>query len=58
MRNILLKIGWMDTLVFWKKCFEFAIRHLELWVGICADSYESAICGFWVGGIILNLNLI
>ena len=29
--------------------------HLDLWVRICADSYESAICGFWNGGIVLNL---
>ena len=26
--------------------------------GICADSYESAICGFWNGGIVLNLVVI
>ena len=26
--------------------------------GICADSYESAICGFWVGGIVLLLRVI
>jgi len=30
---------------------------IVLW-GICADSYESAICGFWVGGIVLNLGVI
>ena len=28
-----------------------------LW-GICADSYESAICGFLVGEITLNLGVI
>ena len=28
-----------------------------LW-GNCADLYESAICGFCVGGIILNLGVI
>ena len=26
--------------------------------GETADSYESAICGFWLGGIILNLRVI
>ena len=32
-------------------------RH-DLFMGDCADSYESAICGFLVGGITLNLGVI
>ena len=27
-------------------------------LGNCADSYESAICGFWDGEIVLNLRVI
>ena len=32
-------------------------RH-DLFMGDCADSYESAICGFWDGKITLNLSVI
>ena len=32
-------------------------RH-DLFMGDCADSYESAICGFLVGGITLILRVI
>ena len=32
--------------------------HHDLFGGDCADSYESAICGFFVGGITLNLGVI
>ena len=32
-------------------------RH-DLFMGDCADSYESAICGFFVGGITLILRVI
>ena len=32
--------------------------HHDLFVGDCADSYESAIRGFWDGEITLNLSVI
>ena len=38
---------------------EWDVRdHLDLWVGICADSCESATCGFLVGVIAQNLGVI